>query len=326
VAELVEEADPRDALEASRGHEALGIDPATLRALHERRPGLVLGKAALLLGLTGGLAALAHLSPWIVALPLYVALGFVTNGLVQLGHEAWHHNLFRRPWQNDAFGHLFSVLFGVSFAATRHAHLRHHWYNRTSRDPDAYNAGQGLTVWLQFYVVVFAGLILAPLHFNLLYPLSAFERKDWIPHGVALAAYSLVYGGLLVAVLWVPGAGEWLWALWIVPLLCATPWNGLKSIADHYNNRWEGDRFHTATTVRTWPLVDFFWHGLNYHLDHHLYPRVPGHNLARLHALLAPRLAQEGAPVFDGYARTFWRALVAGPTYTDAPSPMWRRP
>jgi fatty acid desaturase len=113
------------------------------------------------------------------------------------------------------------------------------------------------------------------------------------------------------------GLGHALLVGWFLPYAFATPWNGLKSIADHFNNRWKGDRFHTATTVRTHALVTLAWSGLNHHLDHHLYPRVPGPALPKLHALLKDDLARRQAPVFDGYAVVFWRAFLAGPTYVD---------
>lgn len=318
------EVDPDDALEASTGVSGLPIDRATLRALSTPSGRRALGMTALLLGATLGLASLARAQPsWWVRAPLYVALGLVVNGLVQLGHEAWHHNLFRARWHNTLYGHLFSALFGVSFLAARHAHLRHHWYNRTARDPDAYNAGSGFTVWLQFYTVVFAGLVLAPLHFNVLYPMVAFSRREWGPHLAMLGLYALGYG-LFWCSVGCANAGL-VFDLWAVPILCAAPFNGLKSIADHYGNTWAGGRFHTATTVRTQRWLSWLWSGLNFHLDHHLFPRVPGHHLAALHARLGPSLEARRAPVFEGYLRVWWRAFWAGPTYLDDPSAFLRR-
>jgi fatty acid desaturase len=299
------------------------IARADLRELNRPRPARVAAMIVLLAGGWAGLALAARVvEPAWARVPLWLAAGFFVNGLVQLGHDAWHGNLFARRWLNGAVGHVFSLLFGVSFSAARHAHLRHHWHNRTERDPDAYNAGAGWRVKAQFYTVVVAGLALAPLHFNVLYPLVYYKRSQLPAHLVELAVYAAAYvalGSLL--------PGELVVDLWLMPLLLANPWNGLKSIADHHANVWKGDRFHTATTVRTTRAWSFLWNGLNYHLDHHLYPRVPGYNLARVHARIAPELARRGAPVpelarrgapvFDGYLRVFWAALRAGPVYVD---------
>lgn len=311
--------DPSDALEPSKGVSGLPISRDELRELTRPRPLYALAMTGLLLSIWLGLGLLAaHLGPlWAKGLVLLVA-GFFVNGLVQLGHDAWHHNLFARPWQNELYGHLFSLLFGVSFSAARHAHLRHHWYNRTERDPDAYNAGKrGPLVFLQFYLVVFAGLPLSPLHFNLLYPLAFYERKQLPRHLLELCAQALAYYALLALVLAPAGLLPLALEVWLLPLLFATPYNGFKSIADHHANTWKGDRFHTATTVRTTGFCSFIWNGLNYHLDHHLFPRVPGYHLSRIHDKIRPALEEKGAPLFDGYLRTFWQAFKAGPTYVE---------
>jgi len=313
------EADPDDAIEASAGVAGLPISRAMIQELSRPRPLRVLATTALLLGSWALLGWLAwRIDILVVRLILWAVAGFLVNGLVQLGHDAWHHNLFHRPWQNAVYGHVFSLLFGVSFSAARHAHLRHHWYNRTERDPDAYGVGaRGLRVQLQYYGVIVLGLLLAPLHFNLLYPLAFYERRQLVRHALELAAAGAVHVALFAVVLAPRGLLGAAACIWLLPIVFATPWNGLKSVADHYRNTWKGDRFHTATTVRTHPAWSWLWNGLNYHLDHHLLPRVPGHRLAELHAHLRPELERRRAPVFDGYLAVFWGALREGPTHVE---------
>ncbi|MEO7733921.1 MAG: fatty acid desaturase [Kofleriaceae bacterium] len=309
--------DPSDALEPSAGVAGLPITRAELDELQRPRSLRVLAMTALLFACWGALGYAAwRVDSLALRLALWAVAGFLVNGLVQLGHDAWHGNLFPRRWQNTLYGHLFSWPFGVSFSAARHVHLRHHWYNRTARDPDAYNAGKGWRVVVQYYVVVGAGLVLSPLHFNLLYPIACFERRALPRHFAEVALY--VAGHVAVwTVLAAHGLAGAALGIWILPIVFATPWNGLKSIADHHRNTWEGDRFHTATTVRTTRLWAWLWNGLNYHLDHHLFPRVPGYRLAEVHAKIAPELARLGAPVFDGYFRVFYGALREGPTYVE---------
>lgn len=310
--------DPHDAIEPSTGIGGLPITPDVLRALERPRPILALTKTVILFAAWAALGAAAHVTD-VLALRLvcWFVLAWTLNGLVQMGHDAWHYNLLPRPWQNALYGHVLGLPFGVSFVAARHAHLRHHWYNRTERDPDAYNVGAGASVWIQYYVVVVAGLALAPLHFNFLYPAAFFKRRaEWVSHAVVVVAYGTAY----TAIVWaVAELDLWGWArdVWLVPLLLASPINGLKSVADHYGNVWKGDRFHTATTVRTNRFVRTLFHGLNHHLDHHLFPRVPGPNLPTLHARIRAALERKEAPLFDGYLHVFWRCLRDGPTYVD---------
>ena len=282
------------------------------------RPARALGMAALHFGVwVAAAVGIAHTGSLWVKLPLWMLAGWAVMGLIQLDHDSWHDTLFPKPWQNRLFGNGLSLLVGIAYEPMRHDHLAHHRWNRTDKDPDAYNAGRrSLGLCALYYATVLLGIPLSLVYFNVLYPLQHFEPARLRRHALALmglgALYALLFW-LLARHGLVRGAVE----CWLLPLLFASPLNGLKSIADHHANTWRGDRFHTATTVRGTPLITFLWNGLNHHLDHHLYPRVPGYNLARLHARLRPELLARGAPVFDSYLEVMWRALLAGPTVVD---------
>lgn len=297
---------------------AFGMTRQQLAALLEKRLAPVLARVAALVALWVGLGALVwRAEPWWLKLPLWAAMGFVINGLVQLAHESWHHNLFKARWANTAFGVLLGLMVGISHEALRHDHLMHHRHNRTSKDPDAYNAGQdSLGQRALFYAVVLFGLPLSVIYFNLLYPLQWFPRQR-LPGHFARVALGAVGYALLGYALWRLELLELAAQVWWIPLLATGPYNGLKSIADHHQNVWRGDRFQTATTVTSNPVVTWFWCGLNYHLDHHLFPRVPGYNLHLLHRHLRPTLLEHQAPVFDSYPRVMWEALKAGPLVVE---------
>lgn len=294
------------------------IDPAALRPLLQVRPARVWTMIGVHAGcwLGAGLG-LAVADGWLLKIPLLVIAASGVMGLIQLDHEAWHGNLFRSRRGDRVFGECMSLLVGIAFAPLRHDHLAHHRYNRTARDPDAYNAGRrsfGLS--LLFYAVVLLGLPLSVIYFNILYPLQHFDNTALRRHARVLAGYAFFYTLLFTAL--VRGGGMGLACeVWLLPILLASPLNGLKSIADHHHNIWNGDRLHTATTARSTGLVTFLWNGLNYHLDHHLYPRVPGYNLPALHRYLRPALLAQGSPVYDSYLAVMFGALRAGPVIVD---------
>lgn len=294
------------------------IDPEVLRPLLQVRRRRVLAMIALHAGcwLLAGLG-LAATDAWLLKIPLLVVAASGVMGLIQLDHEAWHGNLFRHRRADRLFGELLSLLVGVAFEPLRHDHLAHHRWSRTARDPDAYNAGRrsvGLT--LLFHAVVLLGLPLSVIYFNILYPLQHFDNAALRRHARVLAGYAFLYT-LLFSALVHHGALCLAVEVWLLPILLASPINGVKSISDHFNNVWNGDRFHTATTARSNRVVTFLWNGLNYHLDHHLYPRVPGYNLPALHTHLRPQLLAHGAPVYDNYLKVMIGALRAGPAIVD---------
>lgn len=303
----------------------LHVSPDVLRPLLAVRRGRAWGMIALHLGtwIAAGVG-LALTESWWATAPLALLAASAVMGLIQLDHDAWHGNLFRGRGDR-VFGEAMSLLVGIAFAPLRHDHLAHHRYNRTARDPDAYNAGRdspGLR--LLFYAVVLLGLPLSLIYFNVLYPLLHFTRRELAGHALVLLAYAGLYAAVFA---WLAGRGLLAGAVevWLAPVLLASPINGLKSIADHHRNVWNGDRLHTATTTRSTPAVTFLWNGLNYHLDHHLFPRVPGYNLAALHRHLRPQLLAAGAPVFDGYVAVMLAALRAGPTIVDEDVALVRR-
>ena len=299
------------------------IDPTTLRALLRPRRGRALALIALHLGCwLGAAAAIASTDIFLLKIPLWLLAASGVMGLIQLGHETWHHNLFRSRWADRLFGEALSVLVGIAYLPLRHDHLAHHRWSRTPRDPDAYNAGRrspGLL--LLFYAVVALGLPLSLIYFNVLYPLQHFDRAALRRHALVLLAYAAGYAALFAALARNDLLGLAL-EVWLVPILVASPLNGLKSIADHHANVWRGDRFHTATTARSNRLVTFLWCGLNYHLDHHLFPHVPGYNLPALHHHLRPALLERGAPVFDSYLAVMLAALRAGPAIVPDAVPL----
>jgi fatty acid desaturase/protein-S-isoprenylcysteine O-methyltransferase Ste14 len=289
-----------------------------LSHLRQRDGVRVVLKSSLILVILLFLAVGVHFCELLLArIVLWILMGFFLNGIVQLAHEAWHYNLFRSIRANRIFGHFLAFLLPILYEPSRHAHLLHHRYNRTARDPDAYNVGKrsaGLIIL--YYVVIFLGLPLAIIHFSVLYPVRHFSGQQLRRHVWQVAGYGLYYA----CVAWFTlhfDFGAIVWETWVAPILFTSPWNGLKSVADHFNNDWNGSRYRTATDVDSNALVRYFWSGLNFHLDHHLYPDVPGHNLPKLHAQIRGDLNEHRSPVYKSYAWIWSQALRHGPVFVD---------
>ena len=135
-----------------------------------------------------GLMVVAGVLTWttdsaIVEWTMYVVLGYLWMSIVTFMHDATHHTLFRRRWLNPAFGIVAMIPVGVSFVAFRKDHLEHHRHNRSPRDPDAFTMGRrGVADMVLFYAYMVAGALLSFLHFNVLYPIKSFDRREWAMH------------------------------------------------------------------------------------------------------------------------------------------------
>jgi fatty acid desaturase len=117
-----------------------------------------------------------------------------------------------------------------------------------------------------------------------------------------------VYGVLLVAS--IPAANGLLFWFWLLPLAVAQPLLRFVLLAEHGGCPFEPDgRRNTRTTLTLAPLRLLMWQ-MPFHTEHHLYPSLPFHALARAHGLLAPSL-QHGDRGYLAVHRRFLNNLSA---------------
>ncbi|HET8883108.1 MAG TPA: fatty acid desaturase, partial [Solimonas sp.] len=66
-------------------------------------------------------------------------------------------------------------------------------------------------------------------------------------------------------------------------------------------------------TVISNPVHSWFWNNINWHIGHHVFPRVPYYNLVELHKMIEPDIDGLGALVDRSYVAVFLKALWRGP-------------
>lgn len=268
-------------------------------------------RGVLSLAANWGLIALAFIAAtrfhnplaWLFAL---VILGGRQLGLGVLMHDCAHRSLFKTPALNEFFGQWFCAYPILSHLPEyRRVHLRHHAKVGTSEDPDLGN--------YQSYPVSKASLrrkILRDLSgITGLKALTGFVRGgDFISSfaGKAALAGPLLAQGALLLVLWAlqhPG----LYALWVAAYLTTYMlFARLRQIAEHAavpKLDATDPRRNTRTTIASaLERLTVAPNHVNYHLEHHLLPRVPPYRLPRLHALLNERNYYDAAtPILRGY-------------------------
>ncbi len=229
------------------------------------------------------------------------ALGVLMTQLGFLGHDAAHRQVFRSAAWNDWASRLLAGLAGLSHAWWRDKHNRHHAApNQEGRDPDIAPGAIAFTPelveqrtglarwfvdrqgWLFFPLLTLEGL---NLHISSVRPLVArsASRAARVEAGLValrLAAY--------VAVL-----------VWVLPLGMAAAFVGVQSavfglcLGGSFAPNHKGMPIVPPTAkidflrrqvlmsrnVRGGPCVDFALGGLNYQIEHHLFPSMPRPNL-----------------------------------------------
>ena len=252
---------------------------------------------------TAGHLSLILISGWIWGrgdLPLPVRL----SALVLLGlglafgfcamHECGHRTAFASRRLNDAVAWWAGVLSFYNADFYRRYHQWHHRFtHQVGLDPELEDAPpttlgayllelSGLPWWwgkLRTHPQCLNGSIVQR-------PYMSSEAIPGVRRSVALQL--AVYGALALAS--IPGGNGFLLWFWLLPLALGQPLLRFVLMAEHNGCALGPDVLaNTRTTLTAAPLRWLMWN-MPFHSEHHLYPSLPFHVLARAHQQLAPGL------------------------------------
>jgi len=222
-----------------------------------------------------------------------IVIGSRINALGGLMHDAAHYRGYANRQLNDFVGELLALPTSASMAGYRNTHFAHHRELNSENDPDwQRNVGlkefefpapprEVLMYFMQYLSGLKIGAALGGFHKNK-------ETRD-IPAAIARARL-VFFAGLIFASI---GFGFWklLLLYWLVPLLTVfLAIRYLRNVAEHYAVEHENVLNESRTVLApVWELWLIAPWGLNYHLEHHLFPGVPCFRLGELHRLLMTR-------------------------------------
>ncbi|REE95379.1 fatty acid desaturase family protein [Thermomonospora umbrina] len=291
--------------------------------LLDRRRGYYSAIIALNLLATAGIwvgVALADGAWWAVALALPAAMISARTGF--LGHDAGHRQIARSARANRWLGLLFgNVISGMSSAWWTDKHNRHHANpNHVDKDPDV---ASGVLVWTAEQAADRRRLAawMTRHQAGLFFPLLTLEGW-WLKVAGLLDLRSrswrerLLEGGLMAVHL----VGYFALAFTLMPTAQAITFVlvhqalfglhlGSVFAPNHKgmampgpDERWDHLRRQVLTSrnIRRGVVTDWMMGGLNYQIEHHLFPSIPRCNLSRLQPLVREHCAKVGLP----YAET----------------------
>ncbi|MFC5650603.1 fatty acid desaturase family protein [Paenibacillus solisilvae] len=242
-----------------------------------------------LLVIAGYLAYLSWGTWWSV--PTFLAYGilYATSGDSRW-HECGHGTAFKTPWMNEVMYQIASFMVLRSATPWRWSHARHHTDTIiVGRDPEI--IAERPPVWKILLMQVF-DLYGGPIEIKRFF-LHAFGRleeseKAYIPEieykKVFREAriYMLIFLAVIAACFY---TGSLMPAMFVgLPTFYGfilvlgfgvTQHLGLyEDVLDHRLN---------SRTIYMNPVLRFLYWNMNYHVEHHMFPMVPYHNLSRLH-------------------------------------------
>ncbi len=233
--------------------------------------------------------------------------------LAVIMHESAHGTLLPSQWWNDAVGQALAAgPLCLSLKTYRAGHLQHHRQPMRNDDPVAVVFG------IIDYPVSrrrLAGRLLAAV-LGIAYFVSAFKfmRGDYrgilpdVPksRGTKLWEVATMVGsnGLLLGLLALSGHG-WLYlGLWTLPSLTLLPLFGrMRALMEHAGLTEGADQSRNARTIvrPSWQTFLFGPHAIHYHIEHHLFVRMPFYSLGKVHRQLAADGLLPAENLYAGY-------------------------
>ncbi len=270
----------------------------------------------LVIGFVGsylGLLAFPPGAPWALCI-VVSAMSMLHFGM--LGHECGHYAISRRRWVNDLWGYVgMSFVCGLSFSYWRGAHNLHHRsvqvegvdpdisYTTVSMFEAAALASRAPARWLlplqPYYFWPATLFFWVPMRFEGLVNLFRKPRETRLDRWVLLGHYlmwllvpTLVVGVKLALLNYVVASnilGSTTASLFAVNHI------GLPTVKPG-ETRTTAMRYQIATTrnVDNHAFFDNFFSGLNFHIEHHLFPQVGHDRLRRCHEVTQRFCAEHG--------------------------------
>lgn len=235
-------------------------------------------------------------------------MAFVSAQLGFNGHDAGHRQTFGKTWKNDVVGLIHgNLLIGMSFGWWVDKHNRHHSHpNEVDADPDISipflrftkedaERSRGILRFIAAHQAIFFFPLLTLTALGLQLDSVEFLAKGKSRHtkteALLLAAHYAGYFGLLLLAL----------PLWqaVVFLLIHKLATGLylgstfapnhkgMEILEHGSTRdFLRRQVLTARNVRASWFNDIWYGGLNYQIEHHLFPAMPRGNLGKAQGII----------------------------------------
>jgi fatty acid desaturase len=250
----------------------------------------------------------------VVAVVLAVVFGQV--GLA--AHELAHKQVFTRRRPTEIGGLIAAnVLLGMSYGWWMNKHTRHHANpNHEEKDPDVApnllvwsrrqaRAAHGLPAFIGRHQAVLFYPMLTLEGFNLSFgsfrALSSPSTKRPLLEGSLLVAHFAVYFGAVFTVL-SPGKACAFVALHMglfgiyLGSVFAPNHKGMPMITEGQQLDFLRRQVLTSRNVRGGALIDLFMGGLNYQIEHHLFPSMPSPGLRRAQQITEEYCAELGIP------------------------------
>jgi len=266
-------------------------------------------------------------------LAVAAGLGVVLTQFAFVGHDAAHMQIFNDSRRNElASLGVANLVVGLSYGWWQHKHSAHHDHpNKVGADPDidmkvlaftedqADHASPLVRAWyrrqgyLFFVLVCLEGL---NLHFQSFKGLFSRRRERRLVEGALLVAR---VGGLIAVVFWFlsPAVAVAFLAVQMAVfgfyMGCSFAPNhkGMPIVPKDLSIDFFRRQVLMSRNIRGGRFTDFLFGGLNYQIEHHLFPNMPRASLRKVAPMIREYCRDKGVVYTEVSMRESYAALVA---------------
>lgn len=225
--------------------------------------------------------------PCVLFLILLAGHGFHLLGW--FAHDGIHLSLLKNKYASVLVGMFVGALATFPTIGYGITHWNHHRYTNQKSDPDTAIYSKYKTFWVRFFLSrVIANRGYFKNTFNIILD-RPFDKGYRLPFTSTetrvLAIINIIFIAMWIAVYCIIAWFNIYYALLaiILPYLSSIPFTGLRIYVEHAGTK--SGIFRDSRTYSS-PLYTLLMFGNNFHLEHHLYPKVPAYHLGRVHKFL----------------------------------------
>lgn len=279
------------------------------RGLLEKQPKYYTYKILLTVGmLVLGIIFFLVVNNFLLRMVDAVFLAIVFGQISFLGHDAGHRQIFNTTWKNDILILLEgNLLVGMSYSWWVNKHNEHHSHpNQIDMDPDIAIPAISFTqedalkrrrfgrliakyqAFLFFPLLMLVGIDLQRTSINHL--IRKKVKSRWVELTMVVLHYILYFSMVFFCLnLW-QGivfilVHQMLYGLYLGSTF-APNHKGMPILEKETNMSFLRRQVVTARNVTPSPFNDFWYGGLNYQIEHHLFPSMPRRNLKEAHGII----------------------------------------
>ena len=236
------------------------------------------------------------------SLLFFIIYGNIWGCSDAIWHETGHRTAFKSKFWNDFFYYIASFMDNFEPIRWRYSHYHHHTYTQFN-DPVDFEIHvkkpTDLIVFFSHYIP-FSGFIFFKnsLQWETIkhaFGVTTEVMKVCIPENERWKCRLSAWSHLSIWIISIASSvyfQSWLPVLYVLlPNFYGKTLVMLMGLTQHAGLREDKrDHRYTTRTVYLNPVLSFlYWH-MEYHVEHHMFPQVPSHNLPKLHAMIKDQL------------------------------------